>query len=187
MDLEDKGMSLQELLAVINGEDAVRVNEEAKLRSRIFEESQKYVRLPVEYWPEINMNWDVSETSQRFTLDGESEDNFKKYYPEGFLLGYVSLSDMDNILHHFSRRDEGELWEVGCEFKLARLIVYLSEGRSISPPLVKPIENGEVILQGGHHRYAIAKVIGEKRIPIHVEPKYKTQLDDLLAVEWIDA
>jgi ParB-like chromosome segregation protein Spo0J len=80
-----------------------------------------------------------------------------------------------------------ELWELGCSAKLARLIVYLSESRPISPPLVKPVDDGEVILQGGHHRYAIEKVINEKEIPIHIEPEYKSKIDERLSVRWANA
>lgn len=177
-------MIFEEVLAVINGKDPTEARKEAKLRSRIYKKSLKYVKKPVEDWPDISMNWDVSTGSQRFSLDGVSIEKFEKIFPDGFLLGYVSFPEMDTILTHYSRRDEGELWEVGNESKLARLIVYLSEGRPISPPLVKPLQNGEVILQGGHHRYAIAKEIGVKRLPIHVEKQYKLQIDCLLNVEW---
>lgn len=177
-------MTFEEMFAVINGEDPVKAREEAELRSRIHETSRQYIKAPVETWPYININWDVSLESQRFSLDGSSADDFKKYYPDGFLLGYVRLLEIDNVLHHFSWRHGSELWEVGSESKLAKMIVYLSEGRPISPPLVKPVENGEVILQGGHHRYAIAKAIGVKSIPIHTEPEYKSQIDGLLGVEW---
>jgi hypothetical protein len=76
---------------------------------------------------------------------------------------------------------------VGSKDKLARLIVYLSEGRSISPPLVKPLENGEVIFNGGHHRYAIAKEKRENVIPIHIQPEYQARIDEIFPVWWEDA
>lgn len=88
-------------------------------------------------------------------------------------MGTVALSSLDEKLCHFSRRDEGDLWESGSAGNLAYLIVYLSEKRPISPPLVKPHIMGEVMLQGGHHRYAIAKEINEKYIPIYIQPKHK--------------
>ena len=69
--------------------------------------------------------------------------------------------------------------------KSSYLIVYLSEKRPISPPLVKPHLMGEVMLMGGHHRYAIAKEIREKYIPIYVEPKYRKEIDKLMEIDWI--
>jgi len=79
------------------------------------------------------------------------------------------------------------LWEVGFSSSLSFLIAYLAEGHPISPPLVKPAENGEVIFQGGHHRYAIAKEIGEMEIPIHICPEDKDNLDKILEIEWKNA
>lgn len=177
-------MIIEEVLSIPDKHTPER--KEAELRCRIYEDAHKYLDSPVEKWPSINMNWDVSKESQIYTLDNRSKYDFKNNYPEGFLLGYVSLFEVDSILHSFSRRDEGELWEVGIASKLAGLIVYLSEGRPISPPLVKPVENDEVILLGGHHRYAIAKVIGVKRLPIYIAHEHKVKIDGLLAVEWVE-
>ena len=73
---------------------------------------------------------------------------------------------------------------IGSKHSLANLIVYLSEGRPISPPFVKPVDNGEVIFQGGHHRYAIAKVTGVDVFPIHVQRCNKTEIDKRVNVDW---
>ncbi len=122
--------------------------------------------------------------SQRFTLDGVTPSQFDDLYPDGFLLGYVSLTEFDAVLHHYSRRGDGELWEVGNASSLSYLIAYLSEGRPISPPLVKPVIDGEVILQGGHHRYAVAKEIGVDTFPIHVNRSDKSEIDKRVTVNW---
>ena len=179
-------LSRVELHALIKGEDPVEAKRQAELRVRILKEAEHYIDSPVTSWPEISFNWDVSAGSQRFSLDGVTQNDFKKHYPDGFILGYVSLSEFDKILCHYSRRDEGELWELGSKHSLANLIVYLSEGRPISPPFVKPVDNGEVIFQGGHHRYAIAKVIGVDVFPIHVQGCNKAEIDKRINVDWAD-
>lgn len=96
------------------------------------------------------------------SLDGTSQEQFEKHYPGGFILGRVALEEFDRKLCHNSRRDEGELRGVGSRDKLAFLIVYLSENQKIYPPLVRPLETGEFILNGGHHRYAISKEVDER-------------------------
>jgi hypothetical protein len=178
---------IDEINAANAGQNIDEYRAEKELHLRILQESKKYVSKPFSEWPAIEFNWDVSRKGQRYSLDGVHAELFEETYPEGFLLGFVNLRDFDTKLCHYSRRDEGELWSVGCESKLAKLIVYLSENRKISPPLVKPLETGEVIFQGGHHRYAIAKENGEIRIPIYVQPEYKPVIDKIFSIEWEDA
>lgn len=180
-------MVMDHILAANASQDIEEYRAEKALLMRISEESRKYVGKPSSEWPEIFFNWDLSKEGQCHSLDGTSKKDFAKHYPEGFLLGYVVLEEFDKKLCQYSRRDEGELWKVGSEDKLARLIVYLSENRKISPPLIKRLETGEVIFNGGHHRYAIAKEIGEDRIPIHIQPVYKAEIDVILNVEWENA
>ena len=155
------------------------------IHSRISSEANQYIETDSSYWPPITFNWDLSREGQRFSLDGENELSFKTHYPEGFILGKVELEILDKKLCHFSRRDKGELWTLGRKNSSAYLIVYLSQNRPISPPLVKPHLMGEVILMGGHHRYAIAKEIGEKSIPIYVEPKYIKEIEKIMEIDWI--
>ena len=180
----DMDIILDKIQADSSGLDleVYRVNK--ALRLKILEKSHQYFETPCSKWPAIYFNWDLSKEGQRFSLDGEKEADFKISYPEGFLLGTVALSSFDKKLCYFSRRNEGELWSVGSKNDLAYLIVYLSEKRPISPPLVKPHMMGEVMLQGGHHRYTIAKEIGEIYIPIYVEPHHKKEIDNLIDVNW---
>lgn len=189
--MKSEDMNLGKTIDQISAENAGETLEEYRskrsLLQRLSKESEKYIDTPASEWPLIKLNWDLSRESQRHSLDGESPKNFAEYYPAGFLLGFITLQDFDQNLCRHSRRDEGELWQVGSKGKLARLIVYLSEGRPISPPLVKPLENGEVIFNGGHHRYAIAKEIGEDVIPIHVQPEYQERINEIFHVRWEDA
>ena len=171
--------------AVLRGEDLETYRAEEATRARIWNMASRYINEPSSNWPPIEFNWDLSSEGQRFSLDSMTLSDFTQSYPDGFNLGHVELAEFDRKLCHFSRRDEGELWSVGCTHSLACLIVYLSEGHAISPPLVKPLEDtAEVIFTGGHHRYAIAKEIGVKRIPIYVKPEHKAAVDDLLNIEW---
>ena len=178
-------MDMDEVFAAIAGETLEVYQEKYKLSSRISSEASQYMETDSSDWPPITFNWDLSEKGQRFSLDGDNELSFKTQYPEGFILGTVKIDALDKKLCHFSRRDEGELWSVGHKSSLAYLIVYLSEKRPISPPLVKPHLIGEVMLKGGHHRYAIAKEIGEKYIPVYVEPKYRKEIDNLMEIDWL--
>lgn len=178
---------LQDDFTGLYDEESVEDKAMSELKARITSECEQYLDTPVTLWPTVTFNWDVSKESQCFSLDGYTQNKFLLNYPDGFLLGYVSLAEFDKRLCHYSRRDEGELWELGSRYGLARLIVYLSEGRPISPPLVKPVEDGELIFQGGHHRYAIAKVTGVDLFPIYVEPHYKSEIDKRIKVQWENA
>lgn len=96
-------LSTVELYALVNGEDPVEAKRQAELRVRISKEAEQYIDSSVTSWPEINFNWDVSTDSQRFSLDGVTQRDFKNHYPDGFILGYVSLSQFDKVLCHYSR------------------------------------------------------------------------------------
>ena len=152
----------------------------------LFEGASRFENLPVEEWPNIQFKWDISKASQRFSLDGCTKENFEQYYPQGLLLGWVSLSDFDAKLCHYSRRDTAqELWACGCQWKLSRMIEYLAQGRPISPPLVKPTMNSsEIIFLGGNHRYAVAKALNINNIPILVSPQHAESLSCLCVISW---
>lgn len=184
MGIFSEGMTTDEVCAVMRGRDLEEYRKEKELRLRIHADAQKYMLAPVSEWPNIKIIWDTSKNSQRFSLDGVSLEDFQKFYPQGFCLGWVALDEFDKKLCHFSRRDDGELWAIGFQSRLAYLIVYLAEGRPISPPLAKPLPSKEIIFCGGHHRYAIAKAIGETEIPIHIDPEHKDELDSLVRVKW---
>jgi len=184
MTISEAEIIRNEKLAAFRRKDQPEYLEEKKLRERISTEAERYFNLPVSAWPKITMNWDTSKESQRYSLDAICEALFNFRYPQGFCLGYVSLAELDKKLCKWSHRDDSELWTVGFPSRLAYLIVYLSEGRSISPPFVRPFSHNELIFGGGHHRYAIVKAIGETEVPIHVLPEDKEQVGALLSVRW---
>lgn len=104
-----EGMTLEEILVFLNGEDRKEAKATAEFNQRMYEQSEKYVNKPASHWPNITFNWDTSISSQRFSLDGATQEQFENNHPEGFLLGYVSLKEFDSIIHNYSRRDSGEL------------------------------------------------------------------------------
>lgn len=110
---------------------------------------------------------------------------FQDRYPDGLQLGHMSLVAFDQHLAHFSRRDTPEeLWSLGCRFKLAKTIAYIRWGYAITPPIAGPMGK-EVILRGGHHRYAIAKAVQLDTIPFLVAPDDVKAIENLLDVTWL--
>lgn len=164
----------------------VKKNQEyINFKNEISKKAKKYKNKPVEDWPPIVINWDLNPSNQRFCLDGCTQKEFDSVYTEGFILGWTKLNDFDKHLCHYSRRDDGELWKVGDKSKLAEMLVYLSEGHPISPPLAKYNDESHLIIfWGGHHRYAVAKAINENMILICILPEEKSKINRLINVNW---
>jgi hypothetical protein len=187
---EETGRSLEsvEKLVAWRYKDSDEARARRELQDQIRAESEQYLLAPVSAWPEIKIKWDLSQESQHLSLDHSqafyTRPRFDRDYPEGFLLGWVSLRDFDAKLCAFNHRTEEQLWKVGDVFKLANLIVYLSQGRPVSPSAVRVTEQRELFLLGGNHRYAVAKAIDESALPIHALPGQKELLESLLQVRW---
>jgi len=178
----------EEGLACLRGEDLAEYRKKAAQRSALSAESNRYRDLPPDQWPDLQFNWDLSFEGRCHTLDGTTPETFQSHYQLGFRLGWVAIANFDAKLCHFSRRDGiEELWSLGTASKLAHLIAYLAHGFPISPPLVKPLPSGELILQGGHHRYAAAKAKELDPIPIYVEPANVASVERIVSVRWQDA
>jgi hypothetical protein len=172
------------ILAAAAGEDLKTYQAWKDLNGSLDNECGAYLDLPVEQWPPLNVNWDLSPAGQRFAFDGMKEADFRKHRPNGFRLGRIPLSTFDRHLCHYSRRDgSAELWELGSRWKLAKAIAYLRRGLPITPPLVTATE-GEFRLAGGHHRYAIAKAVTLAMLPIYVDHADVTQVEAIATVEW---
>ncbi|MGY3806299.1 transcriptional regulator [Aeromonas veronii] len=173
-----------ELAQVLGYESAEHYRRETDENERVFKKSKYLYNKPPEEWPVIKFNWDYRLESQKFCFDGLTQADFEKMFPEGLVLGHLPLLEFDKHLCHYSRRDGDELWELGCQSKLAEMIVYLSEGNPITPPIIKPVENNEVIFQGGHHRYAVAKAIGIEEVSIYAYPEHVTALNKFMGIRW---
>lgn len=179
---------LEEIFAAQSGDDLEPYNRNVKQHKRLSLEAERYIDLPPDEWPRLSFNWDLSTESQRFSLDAVNLNKFQSSYPEGFLIGWVDLNEFDAKLCNFSRRDGiHELWEeFGPKSIMANIIAYLANGLPISPPLVKPANDHEIIIQGGQHRYAAAKVTGVALIPIYVKPCDREAISDIVPVRWND-
>ena len=164
--------NFEELFAMLEGENIETYRIKAAKQAQLNIEAEQYLNLPPDKWPRLYFHWDTSIDGHKFSLDGIKQKEFLQSYPDGFSLAWVDLEAFDSKLCHHSRRDGvEELWSLGCASKLSNVIAYLSHGYPISPPLVNRLESNELILQGGHHRYAVAKAMKLSFIPIHFEPK----------------
>lgn len=173
-----------ELAQVFGYESNEHYRRETEERERVFNKARDFYNKPPAEWPAIKFNWDYRLESQRFCFDGLTQSDFEKMYPDGLVLGHMPLKEFDKYLCHYSRRDGDELWELGCQSKLAKMIVYLSEGNPITPPVIKPIENNEVIFQGGHHRYAVAKAIENEEVLFYAYREHIPKLNQFMNIIW---
>ncbi|WP_459571631.1 hypothetical protein, partial [Cupriavidus sp. 8B] len=55
----------EEMLAVLDGEDLEQARKDIAQRAAISSESEQYLGLPAEQWPQINFKWDERPESQR--------------------------------------------------------------------------------------------------------------------------
>lgn len=179
----DKNLTLDEIRALGREEDLDVARKHIAFRATIKEKSAQYLGAPISDRPSIQMNWDTAKESQRHSLDGYGEEGFEPSFSGDFLLGYIDLTEIDSTLRQFSHRDEDEIWKVGSRHELAYLIAYISEGHPISPLLIKLAFNNEIIFNGDHHRYAIAKVIGEKRRPVLALKAHRAEQDKKINIE----
>ncbi|CAK2463053.1 ParB-like nuclease family protein [Vibrio crassostreae] len=153
---------------------------------RIRRQSERWIDKPAADLPKIKINWDLSESSQRFSLDRFTKEAFSDKYPNGFAIGRLRLEELDRCLSSLSYRKKDNIWDGGSKSKLAFLIQYALEGYSISPILVKPNTEQSVILFGGHHRYALAKATDSDVVPICVEWQNVHAIGGLLDVKWVN-
>ncbi|MDE1334042.1 transcriptional regulator [Vibrio vulnificus] len=176
---------LNDELAQVFGYDSAEDYNRAKAeREKMHTKAKEFYNKQPKDWPAIEFNWDYRLESQRYCFDGMSQPDFNETYPNGLVLGHMPLKEFDKYLCHYSRRDGDELWELGCQSKLAEMIVYLSEGKPITPPIIKPVENNEVIFQGGHHRYAVAKAIELQEISIYAYAENIEELNRFMNIRW---
>ena len=180
-----KPMTTEEVLALFEDQNLDDFRKEAALHEELWAEAETYIDLPPQNWPPLIFNWDFKAESQHLALDGVKPTDFKLYYPYGFRLGWVQFIEFDNKLCHFSRRDgNDELWNLGFKSSLARVIVHLSRGLPITPPLVGINSVGELCIFGGHHRYAAVKATQyAELLPIYFEPLDYDSINNLVTLK----
>lgn len=148
------------------------------------EEGMKYLGKPVEEWPDLIFNWDYSQAGQHFAMDGVPLQEMLEIYPNGLRLGHMPLLDFDSKLARYCRRDTGkELWSLGSDLRLAKVIAHLRRGMPMTPPLVIRVKD-EAFFSGGNHRYAAAKAVGLAVIPFYVNEDDVTEIEEILNVTW---
>jgi len=146
--------------------------------------------LPIENWPQLYFNWDTSAHAYQYTIDSPSGLLPTDHSPFNYVLslGWASVSSIFNLLSPYSsQRDKPDLWDRGCPNKFARLLQHLSEGRPVSPPMLKVVESGHLFLSGGHHRYIIAQASGVLELPFYVDREHVDRLSAILPARWCDA
>lgn len=178
-------MTMEEVLAILDGEDLEVYRAQRLERDKIAEEAERYRLVTPSQWPSLEFNWDFSVDAQRFALDGCKPDSFTKCFPLGLRLGWVSLQEFDAKLSLQNKRELAELWDVGDQEKLAMAIEYIRRGKPITPPLVAPIPAvQQVCLGGGNHRYTVAKFSGQVALPIYVDPEDAERIEAIVAIRW---
>jgi len=172
-------------MAVINIKDLSTYKAEQVNHDDINKKAKRHKRLDPSEWPILDFKWDLNFDAQRFALDGYKIENFQKDFPRGFCLGWVLLQELDDKLCKHNRRERHELWKVGNPDKLARAIEYICRNNLITPPLVAPIpEQNLVCLKGGNHRYTVAKFSYQKCLPIYIEPENCESINSILNIYW---
>lgn len=160
-----------ELLVTFNGGDLNLHRAEQSKNMEVEEEARKYMNMDPSEWPSLEFKWDFRKEAQRFALDGIDLETFVSDYPQGLCLGWILLSDFDEKLDFYNRRELKDLWTVGDRDKLCKAIAYIRRGELITPPLVAPLlDRNRVCLAGGNHRYTVAKFSGQEKIPIYFDP-----------------
>lgn len=159
-----------ELLVTLNGGDLNLHRAEQSKNMEVEEEARNYMNMDPSEWPSLKFKWDFRKEAQRFALDGIDLETFVSDYPQGLSLGWVLLSDFDEKLDCYNRRELKDLWTVGDRDKLCKAIAYIRRGELITPPLVVPLlDRNRVCLAGGNHRYTVAKFSGQEKIPIYFD------------------
>lgn len=177
-----KQQTLAEHLAVLNGENLDKFRKAQALHNEIKNEAKEFINLPPSRWPQLEFNWDLTTSGQLYALDGVEADEFLKHYPDMLCLAWVDFKEFDSKLCHFNRRvNEKDLWNSGDNAKTANMIAYLAKGLPITPPLINVNSLNELCLNGGNHRYAVAKFSGiVKFLPVYFEPSRLKSISDIL-------
>ncbi len=185
--MEDEGITHDDIIesqAIDDGWELSHYRHTQTIRDKLRSQADAIEGKPVEQWPEININWDLSPENFRFAFDGESQPPklYAKHYPEGLTLGWVNQAEFYDHLSHYNKRAPEELWELGFTHKLAYVIVYCAAGEPLTPVIAKPHSHFEdqVVLSGGNHRYAMINSLGIKEMPLLVEHQHTDEMKSIL-------
>lgn len=167
-DVVSLDVSYEELLIEMSGEDVNEWKRHKKIIQKLEVVADALLDLPIDQWPEININWDLSKESMRFALDGLSASKFRQSYPDVLIVRWVELDKLNNVLCSFNKRSVEETWNVGFKDKLARVIAWVSDGNPLTPIYISINEalGDKLKLEGGNHRYAMLNAKKISPIPV---------------------
>jgi len=171
--------TIEEILASMNNLSKAQMEE----NERTFYECKKYIDMKPELWPDFELLWDTSPEHYIHTVDGYNEESYKKHFPNGLQLGYVSFTELNNKLATHCVRTQDKIWELGSTQKLAKAILHWTEKKAMTPILIGFYKE-DLIIGGGFHRHAVCIIKKPETIPILIEPSDKERLEKLLSIEW---
>ncbi len=163
-----------------------KIAEQGRINKKLQYEYGKYIDKRVSEWPKLNFNWDVSYEGQYYSSGMSNIDEFRRAFPWGYDIGDVDTSELNNLLQlHCKIHDCSKVWSDFRSNSLVQIIANFAEGYKLSPPLIAPsVSAGMINVKDGRHRYVIAKLCGEKQIPICCSPEDVRQLSSLVRVHW---
>jgi hypothetical protein len=154
-----------ELLEMMQtGCSLAEARERSRERARIREAADKIEGKPLEMWPTFDVRWDLDPANFYRAFDGADPTSIDKN--ELVPIQDVPLANVDVALTPYWHRTAEEAWSVGSPDKAARVIIHWEEGGLMTPPLLVPVNDGQLSIAGGNHRLAVARTKGVTRLPV---------------------
>ena len=136
------------------------------------------------------LRWDLEHSSQIFSFDFMPVETFDECYPTGLLAAKVSVERLDLLLPTLHRPPLVELWSKGDKYKILGLLSHIHQNKAVSPPFIAispyPTDDWKLAIQGGTHRYSIAKDLGQEVVPVHLDPSQKIEYEKYLELEYLE-
>lgn len=154
---------------------------------RVSKDSEQFINLPIERWPAFQIRWDLNPENYHYAIGINKEEVFNTLFPNGVILAWADLLEIDSILTRQSQRSVDEIWTIGDPLKTAKIILYWNEGNAMTPSFIElyNADNNFLSITGGNHRLAVCRAKGESRVPFLTLPEYKNRINELLkTIEW---
>ena len=120
----------------------------------------------------LSAHWDCDPANIYLTSDGA---NPRDYTPEDFVIVDADIAEVDQLLTHNASRNRGP-WCKDYKQKSYGIAYRWEQGLGVTPPLIIKVKN-EIHIEGGMHRFHLAKHYGELRMPFLVRV---TELADII-------
>lgn len=160
--------------------------QEWEQRDRYETMGAKFKNKPAEQWPKMRILWNTNPDEFYRSLDGCSQSDLKNQYPDGLLVGEIPTSDIYKKLVSTSKvYDHIDFWRKCRNRRACGLIGRWMDGNSVTPPLIVPFKN-EIFIEGGNHRFNIARLYGEKNITFISPSNEKKDIERIIpSVKWM--